>query len=143
MQERTADMPATKTDAKVRGGSEAILLVEDERPVRGLVRNILERYGYRVVEADSAVSAIELWPRHKEEIRLLLTDMFMPDGMTGRELAEKLQAEKPALKVIFTSGYTPDAIGKDFVLREGLNFLQKPYHPRKLAETVRDCLDAE
>ena len=119
------------------------MLVEDERPVRNLVRSILERYGYRVVEADSGVSALELWPRHKEEVHLLLTDVVMPDGMTGAELAEKLQAEKPALKVIFTSGYNPDVVGKDFVLREGLNFLQKPYHPRKLAETVRDCLDAK
>lgn len=136
-------MPATTTDAKARRGSETILLVEDERPVRGLVRSILERYGYRVVEADSGVSALELWPRHKEDVHLLLTDMVMPDGMTGRELAEKLQAEKPALKVIFTSGYNPDAVGKDFVLLEGLNFLQKPFHPRKLAETVRDCLDAK
>ena len=136
-------MAVAMTEAKARRGSETILLVEDERPVRGLVRSILERYGYQVVEADSGVSALDLWPRHKEHVHLLLTDMVMPDGMTGRELAEKLQAEKPALKVIFTSGYDPDVVGKDFVLREGLNFLQKPYHPRKLAKTVRDCLDAE
>jgi CheY-like chemotaxis protein len=136
-------MGARTTDPKVAGGSETILLVEDERPLRGLVRGILERQGYRIVEAESGVSALQVWLQHKEDIHLLLTDMVMPDGMTGRELAEKLQAEKPALKVIFTSGYNPDVVGEGFVLREGVNFLQKPYHPRKLVQTVRDCLDAK
>lgn len=136
-------MAARTTDPKVAGGSETILLVEDERALRGLVRGILERQGYRIVEAESGVSALLVWGQHKEEIHLLLTDMIMPDGMTGRELAEKLQEEKPALKVIFTSGYNPDIVGEGFVLREGVNFLQKPYHPRTLAQTVRDCLDAK
>jgi len=71
----------------------------------------------------------------------LLTDIIMPDGMTGRELAETLQAEKPDLKVIFTSGYSADVVGGDFPLREGANFLQKPYHPYTLAQTMRACLD--
>ena len=66
----------------------------------------------------------------------------MPDRMNGRELAEKLWAERPKLKVIFTSGYSADVVGKDFALRSGLHYLQKPYPPHKLALTVRDCLDA-
>jgi FixJ family two-component response regulator len=66
----------------------------------------------------------------------------MPDHINGRDLAEKLWAERPSLKVIFTSGYSADVVGKDFVLRRGLNYLQKPYPPQKLASTVRDCLDA-
>ena len=136
-------MAARPTDPKVAGGSETILLVEDERALRGLVRGILERQGYRIVEADSGVSALQVWRQYKEEIHLLLTDMVMPDGMTGRELAEKLQAEKPGLKVIFTSGYNPDLVGENLLLREGVNFLQKPYQPRTLAQTVRDCLDAK
>jgi len=61
--------------------------------------------------------------------------------MNGRELAERLWSERPKLKVIFTSGYSADVVGKDFVLRGGLNYLQKPYHPQQLAVTVRDCLD--
>jgi len=67
----------------------------------------------------------------------------MPDRMNGRELAEKLWTERPMLKVIFTSGYSADVVGKDFVLRRGLNYLQKPYDLQKLARAVRDCLDAK
>ena len=74
---------------------------------------------------------------------MLLTDIVMPDGMTGRDLAEKLQAEKPGLKAIFTSGYSSDIVGKDFVIQEGLNFLQKPYVPQKLTSLVRKCLDGK
>jgi two-component system, cell cycle sensor histidine kinase and response regulator CckA len=135
-------MAATSMETDVNRGSETILLVEDEPPVRNLVRNSLERYGYSVVEAESGASALEVWPQHKDSIDLLLTDMVMPDGMTGKELADRLRAEKPALKVIFTSGYGPDVLGKDLASSDGSNFLQKPYHPRKLAQTVRDCLDA-
>jgi two-component system cell cycle sensor histidine kinase/response regulator CckA len=72
----------------------------------------------------------------------LLTDLVMPDRINGRELAEKLWSERPRLKVIFTSGYSADVVGKDFVLQGGLNYLQKPYEPQKLALAVRDCLDA-
>jgi len=71
----------------------------------------------------------------------VLTDLVMPDRMNGRELAEQLWRESPKLKVIFTSGYSADVVGKDFVLRGGLHYLQKPYHPHKLALAVRDCLD--
>ena len=74
---------------------------------------------------------------------LLLTDIVMPDGMTGRDLAEQVQADKPGLKAIFTSGYSADIVGKDFILQEGLNFLQKPDQPQKLASAVRKCLDGK
>ena len=73
---------------------------------------------------------------------LVLTDLVMPDRMNGRELAEKLWAERPALKVIFTSGYSAEVVGKDFVLQRGLNYLQKPYHPNQLTATIRQCIDA-
>jgi DNA-binding NarL/FixJ family response regulator len=73
---------------------------------------------------------------------MLLTDLVMPDCLNGRELAEKLWAERPRLKVLFTSGYSADVVAKDSVLRSGLNFLPKPYHPHRLALAVRDCLDA-
>ncbi len=72
----------------------------------------------------------------------MLTDLIMPDRMNGRELAEKMWAEQPELKVIFTTGYCSETLGKDFVLPPGLNCLQKPYPPQKLASLVRDCLDA-
>jgi two-component system cell cycle sensor histidine kinase/response regulator CckA len=139
---RTAVTDVPKTSAsEVPGGTETILLVEDEPPVRALVRTVLERYGYRVLEAPSGVEALPVWLEHKDEISLLLTDMVMPYGVSGRELAQRLKGDKPSLKVIYSSGYSLAVVGADMVLREGLNFLQKPYHPRKLARAIRDCLD--
>ncbi len=129
------------SEPKVHGGHETILVVEDETPLRVLVRSVLERYGYRVIEAVDGVAALTAWEQHGDQIQLLLTDMVMPQGISGRELAIKLLAEKPVLKVIYSSGYSLAVVGADMVLQEGLNFLQKPYHPRKLAQAVRDCLD--
>jgi len=126
----------------IRGGNETILVVEDEPPLRILVRSVLERYGYRVLEAASGLAALVAWEQHKGQIHLLLTDMIMPHGVSGRELANKLLEEKPDLKIIYSSGYSLAVVGRDMVLQEGLNFLQKPYHPRKLAQAVRECLDA-
>ena len=133
---------ATITPAKkVRGGSERILLVEDEEPLRELVRCVLESYGYNVVDAPSGKRAFDVWKEHERNFDLLLTDIVMPDGVTGRDLADALKQEKPDLRVLFSSGYSSDIIGKDFVLADGVNFLQKPYNPQTLGETVRDCLD--
>jgi CheY-like chemotaxis protein len=109
--------------------------------VRELVSRVLEKYGYRVLEAGNGAEAIQLWNQHKNEIALLFTDLIMPDNMNGRELAEKLRAEHAGLKVIFSSGYSADIVGKDFKLEPELNFLQKPYQPQTLALTVRRCLD--
>gem|GEM_PF-315232 len=128
---------------QLRGGTETILVVEDEGPLRQLVHFILARHGYNVLEAVSGVAALDVWREHKEEIDLLLTDLVMPDGLSGLDLAEKLHAETPDLKIVYTSGYSIDIAGKDFILEEGVNFLQKPYHPHKLAQTIRDCLDGK
>jgi two-component system cell cycle sensor histidine kinase/response regulator CckA len=129
-------------DEPVRGGRETILLVEDEEPVRQLVRHVLEAYGYTILEADSGKAALNLWRQNSARIQLLLSDLVMPGGMTGRELADALRAERPGLRVLFMSGYSAEIVGKDFRLREGINFLQKPYPPRVLAKCVRDCLDS-
>ena len=131
----------THDEREVRGGSETILLVEDEGPVRALVRNVLERYGYTVVEADCGQAGLAIWDEESGKIALVLTDMVMPGGMTGRQLGEELHARKQTLPIIYTSGYSADVVGKDFELREGENFLQKPYAPRKLVLAVRDALD--
>jgi two-component system, cell cycle sensor histidine kinase and response regulator CckA len=124
-----------------RGGPETILVVEDEPALRTLVRHILEFSGYTVLEAATGRAALSIWREHRARIDLLLTDMIMPDGINGRELALQLQADRPALRVLYTSGYGTDIVGVNFVLQEGVNFLQKPFNPRVLAEAVRSCLD--
>jgi CheY-like chemotaxis protein len=127
----------------VRGGAETILLVEDEPPVRELVASILQNYGYNVLQAATGAEAVEVWRNNREKIAMLLTDLIMPGGMNGRELAETLWKEQPQLKVVFTSGYSADIVGKDFKLESDTNFLQKPYHPQSLAHNVRRCLDGK
>jgi PAS domain S-box-containing protein len=129
------------TQITIRGGSETVLLVEDEKPVRDLVSRVLQKYGYKILHAGNGIEALQVWNQHKDEIALLFTDLVMPDNMNGRELAEKLWVERPGLKVIFTSGYSADIVGKDFKLEPELNYLQKPYQPQTLALTVRRCLD--
>ena len=120
-----------------------IMVVEDEPTLRALVRKVLERGGYAVIESSSGVAALELWGKSKPHIDLLLTDMVMPDGISGLQLAEKLKAQNPGLKVIFTTGYSAELMGNDFEIKEGVNFLQKPYPPQKLVQTVRNGLASE
>jgi len=126
----------------VAGGTETILAVEDEPPVLWTIRNVLERYGYRVLEAATGVEALAVWHQHQNEIDLLLTDMVMPVGLDGQELAGKFKMQKPNLKVIYTSGYSVEVAGKDLALMDGLNFLQKPFDAEKLASAVRKGLDS-
>jgi PAS domain S-box-containing protein len=137
--EPVTDKPNPKQG--VRGGNETILLVEDEPVLRELARVILQDYDYHVFEAASGIDALKVWDEHKGQIDLLLTDMVMPDGMTGRDLAAELKARKPELKVIYTSGYSAEVMGRDSALNNTM-FLQKPYPPPMLAQTVRECLDA-
>lgn len=124
------------------GGDETILVVEDETALRDLVQEILEKKGYRVLPASNGSQALKVWQSHRDEIHLLLTDMMMPGDLSGRELAERVVAEKPDVKVIYTSGYSLDVVGPDFAIKDGFTFLQKPYHSETLAQTVRDCLNA-
>ena len=128
---------------EVRGGSETILLIEDEAALRALDRSILEGYGYEVIEADSAGAALERWREHQKRISLVFTDVVIPGGFSGPDLAKQFNAEKPSLKVIFSSGYSMDVVEKDFELRDGVNFLQKPYSPHRLALSVREVLEGE
>jgi signal transduction histidine kinase len=126
---------------KTVGGHETILLVEDEHVLRRLARTVLQRRGYRVYEACSGAEALSVWEAHGSEVDLLLTDMVMPGGVSGRELAEQLRGKKSDLKIIYTTGYSPDAISPDLALQEGMNFLAKPYHPDKLIQIIRQRLD--
>ncbi len=124
-----------------RGGSETILVVEDEAEVRDFVVEVLGSHGYRTIAAESGPQALERWAQNRGKIDLLLTDMVMPGGLTGRQVGERLLAEDPALKVVYTSGYSVGMGAEDNPALELRNFLPKPYCPVKLLETLRQCLD--
>ncbi|MDB6053291.1 MAG: sensor hybrid histidine kinase [Verrucomicrobiales bacterium] len=127
--------------SKPKGGNETILLVEDETSVRTLTRAVLEWVGYNVLEASDGVEALKIYNANSEKIRLLLTDIVMPEGVSGRELAAQLRIKNAQLRVVFTSGYSADIAGRELSLQEGQNFIQKPASPQHLLETVRNCLD--
>jgi len=124
-------------------GDETILVVEDEEFVRHFVQTVLESNGYKTLLAGNAAEALEQWKKNFDDIALVLTDMIMPGGVTGKELVEKLIRERPDLKVIFTSGYNVDALRTDRHLCAGYSLLQKPYQAQMLAATVRQCLDSK
>jgi PAS domain S-box-containing protein len=122
-------------------GSETVLLVEDDVSLRSLARRALEMYGYRVLEASSAEAAIQATRAHGGPIHLLLTDTVMP-GRSGPELVRVLTAERPDLKVLYMSGYTPEGILRHGLLQETVAFLQKPFTPDALVAKVRSVLGA-
>ena len=121
-------------------GHETILLVEDEDDVRELTQMVLSKRGYNVIEAHSPAEAERLAGHGGPEIHLLLTDLVMP-GISGRELAKRLTARFPHLRVMFMSGYTYNVIAQNGTLEEGISFLQKPFTPQLLMEKVREALD--
>jgi PAS domain S-box-containing protein len=120
--------------------SETILLVEDQDDVRRLAKTVLEECGYRVLASSSGPKALALVESHPGPIHLLLTDVVLP-GMNGRELAERLTAARPGIRVLFTSGYTHEAAALRTVLDRGLAFLPKPYAPHAMAAKVREVID--
>ncbi len=117
-----------------------ILVVEDDEAVRSLVVEVLRHHQYRVLEAEHAEAALNVWKEHGAKIDLLLTDVIMP-GINGLELAQQLLAERPALKVIYTSGYSAELFGSSMPLDEGHNYLPKPYLAAKLTAIVRAALE--
>ena len=133
--------PSDDQDASIPGGTETILLVEDEPAIRDLTRRFLEGAGYVVLEAGDGAEAMELLGSHTGPIALLLTDVVMP-GVNGRELAARVLKTRPDVKVLYTSGYTDDAILRRGVLADPRRFIPKPYTPRQLRRKVRDVLDS-
>lgn len=133
------DAPATSE--RTTGGGETLLLVEDERTVRDLAARMLRRYGYKVIEASGGGEALELMAAGTEPVHLLVTDVVMP-GMSGRQLSERLLSRFPALRVMYISGYTDNAIVHHGVIDPGVAFLQKPFTQDALARKVRETLDA-
>jgi two-component system, cell cycle sensor histidine kinase and response regulator CckA len=124
-----------------RKGTETVLLVEDEEAVRELTGMILKANGYVVLPAPSALEAEHFAANHGGEIHLLLTDIMMP-GTSGRELARRIIARHPRIRVLYMSGYTDNVLAQGGVLEEGVSFLQKPFTPAALAQKVRDVLDS-
>jgi len=125
----------------ISGGSETVLVVEDEMILREMARDFLTDCGYRVLEAGSGREARQVWQQHRHEIHLLLTDMKMPEGITGLELAEQMLKEQPGLRVIFTSGYSDDVVSQKFLAETNSRFLPKPYSYADLTRMVRESLD--
>ena len=134
-----ASQPA-QTPARAARGTETVLVVEDEAPVRSVARQVLERHGYTVLEAPSAEAALDIATRYSGAIHLLLTDVVMP-GLNGRELATRLADLRPDARVIFMSGYTDDAVTRHGVLEPGSAYVQKPFTPDAIARKVREVLD--
>jgi len=125
----------------IRGGAETILVVEDDSFLRSSMRNALSGLGYHVLEAASGDEALEIWKLHGPSIHLLLTDLILPGGMTGRNLAERILRHDSRLKVIYSSGYSVEIASQDIQMKEGINFLAKPFEVSKLAQMVRNSLD--
>jgi CheY-like chemotaxis protein len=130
------------TPAATRG-SETVLVVEDELVLREMARDFLKDCGYRILEASSGREALQVWGKHRSEIDLLLTDMKMPEGISGVELAEKMIAEQPILRVIFTSGYSDDIVSPEMLERNNARFLPKPYSYVELTQLVRKSLNSK
>ncbi len=137
------DTPGATT--RPRGGTETILLVEDDDLVRRMTRQVLENAGYQVLEAGSGREALARWPQLGAAVDLLLTDLVMPEGIGGRELAEQLRAQAPALKILFITGYSAEVTGDntEFIQRSQGRLLHKPCPPSTLLQAVRDALDTE
>jgi signal transduction histidine kinase len=125
------------------GNGESILIVEDEPAVREMARMALEQSGFRVFEAADGPRALEIWEKRPVQIELLVTDMVMPNGLTGCQLARELQSRDPQLRVVYTSGYSSDVIKQERGVLAGDNFLPKPYDPLSLLKTVRRSLDMQ
>ena len=117
-----------------------MLVVEDAASLRAVIRQMLTRLGYQVLDAADGELALKLAERHRGPIHLLLTDVVMP-VLGGRQLMERLAKLRPETRVLFTSGYTDDAVVRHGVLEAGIPFLQKPFTPDGLARAVRDVLD--
>jgi CheY-like chemotaxis protein len=125
-----------------QGGSETLLLVEDEATVRSSVRRLLEWHGYRVIEAGNGREALRIYEDNPEAIDLVLTDLVMPE-MGGHELVEQLRIMNPALRAVFMSGYTERPLANDTSMHPATGFVEKPFTVDTLMRRLREALEAE
>jgi CheY-like chemotaxis protein len=122
------------------GGNETVLVVEDNDTILTLITNALKRLGYNVLSASDGPTALERYGVSPDAIEILVTDVMMP-RMSGRELATRLTALRPSMKVLYASGYTQDITSRHGVFEPDVNFIQKPYTPHGLAARIRQLLD--
>ena len=139
--ERSPRLTEERMSKTGKAAAETILVVEDEPDLLDLVVQVLEGRGYTVLGASSGKEALERWSQRDRDIDLLLTDMTMPDGMTGCELAERLRSDAPNLRVIYSSGHIAGVPGTELADVDERQFLAKPYRPSRLLEIVRNNLD--
>jgi CheY-like chemotaxis protein len=130
---------SVKPLSDVLTGAECILIVEDQAEVRKLAADVLKRFGYRVLEAANGNEALVLCERFDGQIHLMVTDVVMP-GMNGRELANRMRALRPDIKVLYVSGYTANAIVEEGVIEPEIEYLSKPFSPSALGRRVREIL---
>jgi two-component system cell cycle sensor histidine kinase/response regulator CckA len=140
--ERPVGATSREPFSVIPGGTETILLVEDEESIRDTVATVLSRFGYRIYEAADCQEAVRIWDEHNGKVDLLLADMKMPGGMTGIQLFNALKQKRPELKCIISSGYSDEILKAQEMVSKGTVFLPKPYDLQKLAYTVRTCLGA-
>jgi two-component system cell cycle sensor histidine kinase/response regulator CckA len=131
---------AQPSRGRIKGDGETILLVEDEQAVRALQQRALEDHGYRVIAVPTGTAALEAWRQHGPRISLLLTDVVLPGGTSGLQLAQQLRVDAPELRTILSSGYSDEVFGKSFVPDPRVTFLQKPYSVGQLLEAVKRAL---
>jgi len=140
--ERAEQEPENRTEGTVEGGTETILLAEDDEMVRGLAQRLLEKAGYTVLLARNGEEAVEIFEQHAHDVDLLLMDVVMPH-LGGREAYERTRAIRSGVPVVFSSGYSEDAIHANFVLEQGLTLIQKPFSRETLLRAVRHALDED
>ncbi len=137
-----AETDEAEPEKPIQGGRETVLLVEDDAVVRRIVGQVMRLLGYTVHEASNGQEAMKLWQRVGNTVDLLFTDMVMPEGMTGLELTEQLQALRPGLRAIISSGYSNEITQAGVPTKAGITYLPKPYVTPTLAKTLRDALEA-
>jgi CheY-like chemotaxis protein len=141
--EGATSVPIRNTDFLVRGGRETVLLAEDDPTVREQAASALGQAGYRVLQAANGQEALTVWSQEEGQVDLLLTDMVMPEGLTGLELAQRLRRQKPGLKVIIMSGYSLELAQQGLPAKDQIVYLPKPFRVLVLNKAVRQCLDAK
>ena len=140
--EKLSAQPAEAVAAAAwAGNDEVVLLVDDDDDVRELAREVLLEAGYRILEAADGHQAIKAWREFPERIDLLLTDMVMPGGLSGGDVAECFKLDRPDSKILYSSGYNVDTFGSQVTLREGFNYLPKPYFAKQLLDAVARIID--